>query len=223
MRILGPLDRNRDDVVVVQNLDGALRAAGAVCDDDHCRATLSCAPDISNPVCYPAVELHGRLAADLMHPAVLNRQLLEARPGRRAHGERVPIHKRLFGRRRNDVPPSLCLLIAALQLVAEFDRLLTNEVQLRDEPVRTARCSGHEVDDRDQRLAVVESLARGDESARDRSALSIVESQDRNGGSSRPCRRRIPRVQVRGQSLETRRRFLREWRRHRARRRGLRA
>ena len=61
------------------------------------------------------------------------------------------------------MPPSLCLLIAVLQLIAEFDGLLTNEVQLGDEPVHAARCSGHEVDDRDQRLAVVESLARRDE------------------------------------------------------------
>ena len=163
MRILGPLDWNRDDVVVVQNLDGALRAADAACDDDHCRATLSCPPDISNPICYPAAELHGGLAADLMNTAVLNRQLLEARRRGRAHGERVPIHKRLFRRQRNDVPPSLCLLKAVLQLIAEFDRLLTNEVQLGDDPVHPAWCSGHEIDDRDQRLAVVESLARRDE------------------------------------------------------------
>ena len=79
MRIFGPLDWNRDDVVVVQNLDGALRAADAACDDNHRRATLSCPPDISNPICYPTAELHGGLAADLMNTALLNRQLLKAR------------------------------------------------------------------------------------------------------------------------------------------------
>ena len=30
MRVLGPFDRNRNDVVVAKDLDGALRAAGAV-------------------------------------------------------------------------------------------------------------------------------------------------------------------------------------------------
>ena len=101
------------------------------------------------------------MAADLVHTALINRQLLEARPGRHAYCDRVPIHKRLFRRQRNDVPSSLCLLIAVLKLVAELDGLLLNEVQFRDDPVHPARCSGHEVSDRDKRLAVVESLARG--------------------------------------------------------------
>ena len=33
MRIFGPFDGNRDDVVVVKDLDGALGAADAACDE----------------------------------------------------------------------------------------------------------------------------------------------------------------------------------------------
>ena len=63
MRVLGALDRDGDDLVLLQDLDRALGAAVAVGDEEHRVAALARLAHVGDPVVDAAVELHRRLAA----------------------------------------------------------------------------------------------------------------------------------------------------------------
>ena len=62
MRVLGALDGNGDDLVLLQDLDGALGAAVTVGDEQHRVAALAGLPDVGDPVVDAPAELHRRLA-----------------------------------------------------------------------------------------------------------------------------------------------------------------
>ena len=49
MRVLGPFDRHRQNLVVGQKLDGPLRATLRVRDEDHRLAALAAAADLGRP------------------------------------------------------------------------------------------------------------------------------------------------------------------------------
>jgi hypothetical protein len=64
VRVLGPFDRDGDDLVLLEDLDGALRAPGAVGDEEDGVATLARLTDVGDPVADTAAELEGGLAKD---------------------------------------------------------------------------------------------------------------------------------------------------------------
>ena len=94
MRVLGPFNRNRDDVVVTEDFDGAFGAAGAFRDDDDRGAALARAPDIRHPIADATVKLHRRLTRHVVHAALVERQLLQARRDTDTRRQRVPVCER---------------------------------------------------------------------------------------------------------------------------------
>ena len=65
-RIVGAFDLNGEDVVVLEQLDGALGPAGRGGDEQHGFARLAQLPDFRHEVRDPAVQLDGGLAGDMM-------------------------------------------------------------------------------------------------------------------------------------------------------------
>ena len=57
MRVFGELHRHRDDLVLLQNLDDAFRASGAVGDEHHRVAALPRLTDVDDPVVRRAREI----------------------------------------------------------------------------------------------------------------------------------------------------------------------
>jgi hypothetical protein len=163
VRILGVLDRHGDEVVLLQDLDGALGAAGAVGDEEHRVAALARLPHVRHPIVHPSVELDRRLAAhvtDRSRPVVLQRQFLEASRRRRTRRQVVPGDEGLFGRDGGDVPARRCVGIAALELLAGLPCLLLDLLVLGDQDLHAVG-GGEELQHRDWRLRLLEAFADG--------------------------------------------------------------
>ena len=67
MRVFRQLHRQRDNLVLLQNLDRALGATGALGHEHHGVATLPRLADLDDPVVHATVELHGRHAPHVTH------------------------------------------------------------------------------------------------------------------------------------------------------------
>ncbi len=65
MRILGSLDGNGEDVVLLQDFDGTLGTPVTVGDEQHRVAPFTGLSHVRDPVVHAAVELHRRLHADV--------------------------------------------------------------------------------------------------------------------------------------------------------------
>ncbi len=63
--VLGPLDRDRKDVVFLQQLDGSFRSTGGGGDKQRLLAFVAQSPDLGDPVRDAALEFHGGLTADV--------------------------------------------------------------------------------------------------------------------------------------------------------------
>ena len=65
VRVLGPFDRDGENLVVGQKLNGALRATLRVRDEDHRLAALAAAADFADPLGQAAAEFQRRLTRDV--------------------------------------------------------------------------------------------------------------------------------------------------------------
>ena len=65
MRVFGALDGHGDDLVLLEDLDRALGAAGAVGNEQHRVAAFARLADVGDPVVDPAAELERRLTGDM--------------------------------------------------------------------------------------------------------------------------------------------------------------
>ncbi len=90
----------------------------------------------------------------------LHTQLLEARREGHARIEMVPAHERLVRRQRGDVSAGCSVLVARLELLPYFLRLLLDLLLLRHQQAQRA-CGRKEVEHRDRIRVAVESLAHG--------------------------------------------------------------
>ena len=78
-RVVGALDRNGEDVVFLQQLDGPLGAARRGGDEQRRLAVLAQPPDLGDPVGDAAVQLDRRLTADVKRGPVFPAGLPRAR------------------------------------------------------------------------------------------------------------------------------------------------
>ncbi len=122
-RIVGAFDRHREEVVLLQQLDGAFGAAGRGGDEERGFALFAEAPNLVHPVRDAASQLDRRLAADVTYSGTfVERNLRQAgRVGEPGFDIR-PIGKQRIRRRRGERPrvPRRRFLVAALDAVEEF-------------------------------------------------------------------------------------------------------
>ncbi len=65
MRVLAPIDRRGGHLIIGQQLDDAIGAAGRVCNEDDGLARLPRVAELRHPVGYPPRKLHRGLRADV--------------------------------------------------------------------------------------------------------------------------------------------------------------
>src|SRR5688572_6922365 len=94
MCIFGSFYRNSDDVVVTKQFDRAFRAPGAFRNDNDRGPALPRASYVRHPIADAAVKLHGRLTGHVLHTALVERQLLQARGDADTRRQRVPVRER---------------------------------------------------------------------------------------------------------------------------------
>ena len=133
MRLFGALDRHGHDVVVPQDLHGALGPPGTLGDEEHGVAALPCLTHVGDPVADAPVKLHRRLAANLAQPGarLAERQLLELRRRLESLGQVVPRHESRFGRGKVGAAPAAGVGVARLELLAHPNGVLGDLLGLR--------------------------------------------------------------------------------------------
>ena len=172
---------HRDNLVLPKDLDGALRAAGAVSDEEHRVAALPRLANVSDPVADAATELHRGLTRDLVNAGlVFERELFETSTLRRPVLDLGPLRKRLLNGHGGDVSACRRIARAVLELFANLQRLLLHLFVLGDDEMKTPR-RGQEIDEANQ--LVIESLAG-------RHDMDLVRR------TGRPLRRRIEAAQT---------------------------
>ena len=139
MAIVRALDRHREDVVVGEQLDRPLGAAGGMRDEDHRVAALAAAADLVDPVGHAAGELHRRLARDVDRVRHRRARGVSSAVAPDSHErDGVPLQQQ-FGRRRRALVLSRLLPGSWLDLVAQPCGPGLDLVRLGDEQRRLGR------------------------------------------------------------------------------------
>ena len=159
MRVLRVLDRDREDVVLPQDLDRALGPPAAVGDQKHRVASFPRLADIGHPVRDPSAELQGWLTRDVARCAValviLDREFLEPRRCRQSRCEILPTREQL---RRWKSGGTRRVAEAGFQLLTRFERLFLDLLVLGHEHAQTM-CLSEKGKDRHRVFIVVEPFA----------------------------------------------------------------
>ena len=102
MRVFGELHRHRDDLVLLQDLDDALRPPRAVSDEQHRVAALTRLTDVDDPVMDATPKFHRGETTHVSQGVCVERlpfehQLFETRRRRQARGKIFPADERELG------------------------------------------------------------------------------------------------------------------------------
>ena len=121
VRVLGALDRHREDLVVGEQLDRALGAALRVRDEHDRVAALAAAPDLGDPVRHAAGELQRRLTRRCASPgssspsASVSSAVAAVEPG----GDRRPSRRRASSGGGARWPCAQRFVVAGVHLLAQ--------------------------------------------------------------------------------------------------------
>ena len=139
-RVFRALDRHREDLVLLQQLNGSLRATGRRGRKQRRAARLAMLADVGDPVSQPPVERDRRLAAYMR--LIIETQLRQRRRLRQPRVDIGPLDKEVRRRRDLRLRRRIGLadrVVTSLQLFQQLRRLGVDFVPLGDDDVRVAR------------------------------------------------------------------------------------
>ena len=165
MDVFGAFDRNGDDLELVKDFDRPLGASGTVGNEQHRVAAIAGLPNVGDPVADATAEFERGLTRDMVDPLIraflvraFNGELFEPPRGPDPGVDGVPGRERPIGWNGGDVPPSQCVGVAAVELLANLPDLLLDLLALGHDDPR-AMGGRQEVKDRQSLVVVVESFA----------------------------------------------------------------